>query len=188
MFKQLLMSKHNSILKSNKHPIFNKDSRFNKKHGAFAISIEILVTLIMFTQITAFTFYSMRVMNGQRYLQTILYASAVQGSRWGGNNTNAWKNATGKEQSISDWYTNKLQGSYSDFSPVLTITPDKIDSSMQVSATLSYQWPPFFQSGAKVMGSNGSGISGQTNQASWMGGRKQIQVKIPSIMKNGTLL
>jgi len=73
MLKQLLMSKHNSILKSNKHPIFNKDSRFNKKHGAFAISIEILVTLIMFTQITAFTFYSMRVMNGQRYLQTILY-------------------------------------------------------------------------------------------------------------------
>lgn len=175
MLKELLMSDHGS--KRNKFSL-------KQNHKGFAISIEILLTMVMFTQITAFTFYSIRVMNGQRFLSTILYNSAVQASKWGGNDTKAWHSATGYAQTISTFYSNKISSSYKQFNPTLTITPDKItDNNVEITTTLSYSWPSFFKSGAIVNSGNV-----KVDNSTWMNKRVTQTVKINSIMNPGKLL
>lgn len=175
MLKELLMSDHSS-----QHNKFS----FKQNHKGFAISIEILLTMVMFTQITAFTFYSIRVMNGQRFLSTILYNSAVQASKWGGNDTKAWHNATGHAETISTFYSNKISSSYQQFNPVLNITPDRItDNNVEITTTLSYSWPSFFKSGAIV---NSGKV--KVDNSTWMNNRVNQTVKINSIMNPGKLL
>lgn len=62
-----------------------------EEHTGFVITFEVMATLFMFCVFTVLTLYILRVMNIQRYMNTVMTSTAAQASRWGGFYTNAYK-------------------------------------------------------------------------------------------------
>lgn len=154
----------------------------NQKHKGFAMTLEVLATLFMLTVLVNLTLYNIRVMNVQRYFNTILTSTAAQASRWGGVNTRAYKVNVLAIDLLSD-AKSELVKVAPDYSPNITGTPDKIKSnSEKITITIYYRLPSVFSTNSKVSSLSGSQVD------MYNGNTKTMSISVHSIMESGNLL
>lgn len=154
----------------------------NEEHGGFAVTIEVLCTLIMFTTFLNFTLYFLRVMDVQRYMNTVMTSTAAQASRWGGANTKAYRDNI---SNVPLLVTAQGQLNYvaSDFNPVITGTPDKISNNGdKITICINYSLPPVFSTMSKVNGFSSSYDAYNKTR------NMRMQISVNSIMEAGKLL
>lgn len=121
-----------------------------QKHKGYAITFEVICTLLMFITFITMTLYVLRVMNVQRFMNTVMTSAAAQASRWGGNYTKAYAINVGKDpiQAIAQEQLNTIAG---DFRPEIVISPEKITSNNDtITVVISYRLPPIFRTMSKI--------------------------------------
>lgn len=97
-------------------------SILNEKHSGFAITIEVIVTLAMCCIFLTCTLYILKVMNVQRYMNTVMTSTATQASRWGGVNTKTYRNNV-SSTSLINQAQSQLDLIASNFNPKITGSP-----------------------------------------------------------------
>lgn len=150
----------------------------NDEHSGFAVTLEVICTLVIVTMFVIMTTYILGVMNVQRYMNTAMTSAAAEASRWGGNYTDAYKKNSSQSDSISVCTYNQLKDLpfVSDVS--VSITPISISYDLQpITVTVSYRYANTFASVGRV---------GATNM--FDSNKKTISVTVYSIMKSGDLL
>lgn len=157
-------------------------SILNSKHQGFAMTLEVLAALFMITVLINLTLYNIRVMNVQRYFNTILTSTAAEASRWGGVNTRAYK----ANVSTTDLLTtakSQLQEVAPDYKSSITGTPDKIsNNSDKITITIYYSLPSVFSTHSKVTSLDGSQVDMYDSNV------KKMSISIGSVMESGDLL
>lgn len=190
--KRILNSKHDSNLLSDEQA--NKITRkmgFKKKHSGFVISLEVMLSLLIFTQFSNYTMYVMRIMNAERYISTILTSTASQAARWGGNNTKAFKNNSGNSGlTIQNIAQKQLDTQVSGFGATVSVTPETISGDTSpnniVTVQVSYTYPSAWNMQSKII--DGTGKSHDAGVGISDGSRRSKTIKMPSIMEYGKLL
>ena len=160
----------------------NINNILNEEHGGFAITLEVIATLAMMCVFLTMTLYFLRVMNVQRYMNTVMTSTAAQASRWGGVNTKAYSENISSTPLL---ITARQQLNYAatDFNPIITGTPDKITSNGQkITITVKYSLPPVFSTMSNVNGVSSS--YNMYNQTRNM----RMSISVNSIMESGKLL
>lgn len=150
---------------------------FNEEREGFAITLEVLVTLVVITMFLTMNLYILRVMNVQRYMNTILTSTAAEASRWGGTNSNAYRKnvsstplleiANAQLNAVAPGYNCHISGS-----------PETITSNGEkITITITYQLPSVFQTMSMVGGTN-----------MYLTGTRTMSIAVNSIMSPGSLL
>ena len=159
-------------------------SKFKEtEHEGFATTLEVIVTLAIMTTFLCLTLYILEVMNVQRYMNTVLTSTAAQAARWGGVNSNAYRNNVSSTPLITS-AQNQLNSVASDYGAIITGGPNKITNNNQkITLRISYQLPNAFHSISKVTSPDGSQYDmwEKTKNMS-------MQVSVNSIMEAGKLL
>ena len=158
----------------------------NKEHSGFAITLEVLATLFMFTVFMSIILYTIRTMNVQRYMNTILTSTASSVSRWGGYNTQAYKNNVNSTENLLQTAQKQLEvvAPLADWGSIITCdTPSITGNNQYITVKISYHLPPVFQDMSKVTALSGDqyDMYNKTNNLS-------MSISIKSIMKYGNLL
>lgn len=155
----------------------------NDEHNGFAVTLEVLATLFMFTMFMCTTFYILRVMNVQRYMNTILTSTAAEASRWGGTNTNAYRLNVDTTPALVK-AQQELNYLCLDYGATITGGPSTINAiGDPITIQISYHLPPVFQTFGKVTALDGS----QTDMyatTNYLG----MQITVYSIMSPSKLL
>lgn len=161
----------------------NLKTELNKEHYGFAICLEVIVTLAMIFIFLNMNLYVLRVMNVQRYMNTVMTSTAAQAARWGGADSEAYaKNISSTP--LLKTAQNQLNMVAMDFSPKISATPDKIkNSGDEITVTIKYHLPPVFSTMSKVYSSSGDSFN-MYNKTRNM----KMQIKVRSIMEAGKLL
>ncbi len=150
----------------------------NDEHSGFAVTLEVICTLVIITMFVIMTTYILGVMNVQRYMNTAMTSAAAEASRWGGNYTEAYKKNSSHTASISLCTYNQLKNLPFVRDVSVSITPTKITyDSQPITVTISYRYANAFAS---------VGMVGNTNM--FDGNKKTISVTVYSVMKSGDLL
>lgn len=153
-----------------------------EKHQGFAMTLEVLATLFMLTVLINLTLYNIRVMNVQRYFNTILTSTAAQASRWGGTDTNAYRVNVSNENLLSI-ARRQLVEVAPDYHPSIVGSPDKIRSdSDKITVTIYYKLPSVFSTKSKVTAVDGSQVDMFDSKY------KSMTISIGSVMGSGELL
>lgn len=153
-----------------------------QKHKGYAITFEVICTLLMFITFITMTLYVLRVMNVQRFMNTVMTAAAAQASRWGGNYTRAYEMNVGKDpiQAIAQ---NQLNTIARDFEPEIKISPEKITlDDDTITVVISYRLPPIFGTMSKI---NLPGVSYDMYDKTK---DMEMSLTVRSIMRPGPLL
>ena len=154
-----------------------------EEHAGFAITLEVLATLFMITMFISFTLYFLRVMDVQRFMNTVLTSTAEQASRWGGVNSNAYKNNISNEPLLTTAQT-QLNSIASDFNPKISGTPDKInEDGDKITVKITYSLPKIFSTMSKVNSIDGNSIDTYSTLKNL-----HMQISVNSIMESGALL
>lgn len=152
------------------------------KHQGFAMTLEVMATLFMITVMINLTLYNMRVMNVQRYFNTILTSTAAQASRWGGTNTKAYK-ANVSNVDLLTTARQQLIEVAPDYNPSIYGTPEKIrKDSDKITITINYRLPSVFSTYSKVHSLNGKPVEMYSSST------KSMSISINSVMGSGDLL
>lgn len=114
-----------------------------RKRKSFVATIEVMVTLVLITMMSSLTLYSIRVMDVQRYMNTVLTNSIAEASRWGGFDTLPYQNNVGGG-TILGKAQNDLNRFAPDFHPKITGSPNKIGSTTVVQGRIDYHLPPVY--------------------------------------------
>lgn len=163
---------------------FKNKSILNEEHSGFAITLEVIATLVMLCIFLNLTLYILRVMNVQRYMNTVMTATATQASRWGGINSNAYhNNVSSTPLLVSAQY--QLTYVANGFNAVIGGSPDKISNNGdKITIWIDYTLPSVFQTSgmSKVSGVNESHDMYDKTKI------MRISVTVNSIMEAGKLL
>lgn len=152
------------------------------KHQGFAMTLEVLATLFMLTTLINLTLYNIRVMNVQRYFNTILTATAAQASRWGGMDTKAYR-ANVSNVNLLTIARQQLVEVAPDYSPSIVGNPNRISSdSEKIHVTIYYRLPSVFSTHSKVTALDGSQAEMYSSNV------KSMSISIGSVMGSGDLL
>ena len=166
----------------NKNIKENFNSLINEEHAGFAITLEVMATLFMLFAFISFTLYFLRVMNVQRFMNTVLTSTAEQASRWGGVDSNAYRENVA-DNSLLNIATHELKEVAPDFNPSINGTPDKISNDGdKITITISYGLPEAFKNLSKVTSLEDQYDMYNVTQSMHM------QVSVNSIMEAGVLL
>ena len=153
-----------------------------EEHNGFAITLEVIATLAMMTVFLVTTLYILRVMNVQRYMNTVLTSTAAQASRWGGVNSKAFRDNISSTPLL---VTAQEQLNYvaPDFNAKISGNPSKISYNGEtITIRISYGLPPVFDTMSKVNVPTGSyNLYNQTRNM-------KMSVTVHSIMEAGKLL
>lgn len=157
-------------------------SILNEKHSGFAITIEVIVTLAMCCIFLTCTLYILKVMNVQRYMNTVMTSTATQASRWGGVNTKTYRNNV-SSTSLINQAQSQLDLIASNFNPKITGSPNTIASSNQkITIKIEYSLPNAFEALSTVNNTSGSyDMYTKTRDMN-------MQISVYSIMEPGKLL
>lgn len=160
-----------------------KKSFLNEEHEGFALEFEVIATLFMMTVFIVVILYTTRVMNVQRYMNTVLTSTAATASRWGGTNTNAYRTNVSNTPLLS---TAQQQLNYiaGDYNPKISGYPDKIslDSDL-ITVKITYSLPSIFSTTGKVQSVDGSSYD-MYNILKDL----SMSVQVNSVMNSGKLL
>lgn len=154
----------------------------NEEHAGFAVTLEVLATLSMICVFVNFILYFLRVMDTQRYMNTVMTSTAAQASRWGGTNTKAYSENISSTPLIT---TSQQQLNYvaADFNAVITGSPAKITyDSQPITISIRYSLPSVFSTMSKVNGVGGSYDMYRDTRD------MRMSVTVNSIMEAGNLL
>lgn len=157
-----------------------------QEHGGFATTLEFLLSLVLITMFVTMNLYIVRVMNTQRFMNTVLTSTAAQASRWGGVDTEAYKlnvssvglikNAQNQLNKIAPGYGGSADGNC----PKIWGTPNKIAKNGDtITLTIRYKLPSVFNTMSRV---------GTYDMSSGIGGYLYMTVEVRSIMGAGKLL
>lgn len=121
----------------------------NEEHDGFAISLEVLVTLVSITTFITFTLFFLQVMNVQRYMNTVLTSTAIQAAKYGGTDTNAYRINVSNSKPLMTSAQEALNLYASPYNPRISGSPTKITNANQnITIVLTYSLPsPFSQFG-----------------------------------------
>lgn len=178
-----MIAKINGI-KSNARKSLNKcNDIINEEHAGFAVTLEVLATLSMLVAFLNATLYILRVMDVQRYMNTVLTSTAAQAARWGGTDSKAYKDNV-SETSLLDNARQQLKHVVSDFGPFIDGNPPKITYNGQpITITIEYNLPSVFSTMSKV-----NGIDGNSYDMYEKTKKMKMQVTVNSVMEAGKLL
>lgn len=158
----------------------------NKEHAGFAVTFEVMFTLVLITTFLSFTLYFLRVMDVQRFMNTVMTSTAEQASRWGGVNSTAYKKNISNTPLLTT-AQNQLNYIARDFNPIITGSPNKIANNDDlITIKITYKLPPIFNTMSKVYGfdSNSASYENLGSQLNDM----SMQISVHSIMESGKLL
>ena len=154
----------------------------NEEQGGFAITLEVIATLAMMCTFLTTTLYLLRVMNVQRYMNTVMTTTAAEASRWGGGNTRAYRENISSTP-LKTTAQQQLYYAARDFNPIITISPDVVRlNSEKITVRIKYSLPPVFSTMSNV--SNITGSYDMYNKTRNM----NMHVSVNSIMESGKLL
>lgn len=163
-----------------KHSI---DNILVNEHAGFAVTLEVLVTLVMMFTFLIMTLYFLRVMDVQRYMNTVMTSTAAQASRWGGVNSNAYRVNVSTTPLITT-AQQQLQYVASDFNPVITGSPNKITyNGQKITIKIKYSLPSVFSTASKVYSPSSGSYDMYTKTRNM-----SMSVSVNSIMEAGKLL
>jgi hypothetical protein len=161
-------------------------SLLQEEHGGFAITFEVLCTITMMFMFFFLILFVMMVMNGQRYMNTVLTSSAAEAARWGGVDTRPYSVNVGGTKLI-DNAQNQLNQVVPEFNAVISGTPAKISTDGElITLRVVYHLPPFWAGIGVVNGPDSSFDFYQSLERSGTG--LSMEVSVRSIMKAGRLL
>lgn len=160
-------------------------SALNEEHSGFAITFEVLCTIEMIFMFFFLILFVLMLMNGQRYMNTVITSSASEASRWGGVNSMAYSANVGGTSLIQN-AQNQLDLVVPEFNATISGSPDKISYDGQlITIRINYHLPPFWAGIGMVNSMNGSfdfysSMEGSTGLS--------MEISVHSIMKSGRLL
>lgn len=154
-----------------------------EEHDGFAVTLEVLATLCMLVVFLNMTLYVLRVMDVQRYMNTVMTSTAAQAARWGGTDTKAYKTNVSSTPLMTT-AQQQLNYAAADFNPVITGTPAKITyDSQPITISVRYGLPSVFATMSKV-----NGVDGRNYDMYSVTRNMSMQVSVSSIMEAGKLL
>lgn len=154
-----------------------------ENHNGFAITLEVLATLAMMCVFINFTLYMIRVMNVQRYMNTVMTSTAAQAARWGGANSKAYKDNV---STVPLMQTAQSQLKYvaEDFNPVISGSPEKIENNGdKITITIKYGLPDVFSTMSNI-----NSVSGKNYDMFEKTKEMKMQIVVNSVMEAGKLL
>ena len=154
----------------------------NEEHAGFAITFEVLITLTMIFTFLFLTLFVLMVMNGQRFMNTVLTSTAAQAARWGGVNTKAYALNVGGKTILAEAQA-KLNEIVPEFNAIITGSPNRISSDGDfIIIKISYQLPNAWRSIGVVQTPRRSYdmFSDLRNM--------HMEIRVRSVMKAGRLL
>jgi hypothetical protein len=160
-----------------------------EEHCGYALTLEVIATLAMASMMITLCLFIVRVMNVQRYMNTVMTSTAADAARWGGNFTKAYRmnvssvplHKVAKDQLdyvAPDFFTQEDDG--------ISVTPDFISYDDEpIVVTIQYSLPPgvFDTTMSRVNSVSGKSVNLYTKLQ-----RMQMRVKVYSIMNGGKLL
>lgn len=157
-------------------------SQLKQEHGGFAVTLEVLATLVMLFVFLIMILYFLRVMDVQRYMNTVMTSTAAQAARWGGVDSKAYEDNISSTPLLTTAQS-QLNLVASDFGAVITGSPDKISYDAQkINIRVSYHLPSVFSTMSKVNGLDSSYDAYNATR------NMSMQVNVNSIMESGRLL
>ena len=154
----------------------------NEDHAGFAITLEVLATIYMLFMFVTFTLYFLRVMDVQRFMNTVMTSTAEQSARWGGVNSNAYKSNISTEPLLIT-AQRQLNEIAADYNPSISGSPDKIQNDGdEITIKISYGLPPIFSTMSKVNSLKGSYDAYEVTR------NMSMKISVNSIMESGVLL
>lgn len=141
---------------------------FNRERKGYAITFEVLITIVLMTMFLNATTWVLTTINTQRFINTTLISTAVSIAKWGGTNSKAYAVNGVSEDLIktSQTYLNKYAPS---FNVKIKGEPKVITpSNNEVSCSVEWTYPKIF------------GIQ--------ISNRQSKTIKLEGIMQPGSLL
>lgn len=153
------------------------------EHAGFAITLEVFATLVMMTIFLTCTLYMLRVMNTQRFMNTVLTSTASEASRWGGVNTTAYHDANPSSPLLLKTAQDELDTIAPAFNSTITGSPGKITNNGDpITITIIYHLPSVFSTMSDVNGPSGSyNMFTETKDM-------HMSITVNSVMEAGRLL
>lgn len=135
---------------------YNIKKELAAEHGGFAITFEVLCTFSMMFMMLFFILFVMMVMNGQRYMNTVLTTTAAEAARWGGVNSRAYIVNISNESLLTS-AQNQLNAVVPEFNARIGGVPNYITyDGQKITLWIQYSLPPFWASIGTVSGTNGN--------------------------------
>ena len=156
----------------------------NEEHNGFATTLEVMLTLVVIVMFLTLNLFILKVMNVQRFMNTVLTTTAAEGSRWGGLETNIYRENSRSEITLLEQANQNLESYFKDdlyeiYQPKLSGT-SKINDDRQVTVTINYYIPaPFID----LINWNGD-----NNNKAVLGNEREMSVTVTSIVEPGILL
>ena len=160
----------------------------NEEHNGFAITFEVLCTLFMIFTMFFLILFVLMVMNGQRFMNTVLTTTAAEAARWGGMNSRAYTVNVGGNNLRTE-AQNQLNSVVPEFGAIINGSPNYITTDgQQITVYIQYQLPSPWHVIGRVNGA-GQGYSGGYDMYSALSSRPLgMTIRVNSIMKSGRLL
>ena len=175
----------------------------NEEHNGFAITFEVLCTLFMIFTMFFLILFVLMVMNGQRFMNTVLTTTAAEAARWGGVDSRAYsvnvggaKLLTEAQNQLNNVVNNGSPSNLSGFRATIGGSPAYIQSDGdQITVYIRYHLPSPWHAIGVVQSAGGNGREVNTHQQSTdlynkieNSGGLGMTIRVNSIMKSGRLL
>lgn len=127
---------------------FKLNQNLRNKRKGYAITLEVLITVLAIVTIINATTYIIATFNTQRYMDTVLTSTITQIAKWGGTNSNAYKannmdydvikNAQDElDRKVAPMFNAKIKGG-----------PEKINrNNTKVYVQMTWRYPGIFNYG-----------------------------------------
>lgn len=163
------------------HKKFKKE--LCSEHNGFAVTLEALATIVMLFVFLIMILYFLRVMDVQRYMNTVMTSTAAQASRWGGVDSKAYEDNISTTPLLTTAQS-QLDLVASDFGARISGNPSKIShDGDQITVKITYHLPPVFSTMSQVHSISGNSYDSYSQLANM-----SMQVSVDSIMEAGRLL
>lgn len=165
----------------------------NEQHAGFAVTLEVMCTLVMMFMFIFMIIFFMMVMNVQRFMNTVLTTTAAEASRWGGTETRAYQINVGgtnlidsAQQMLDNVINYDSNGNPTGFFATISGTPNKIShDGDEVLITINYHLPsPWKTLGIVSSNSQSTDVYSRMEGTSGM----EMSIRVKCIMKSGGLL
>jgi len=151
------------------------------EHAGFAITLEVLCTLVMMFTMLFLVLFLIMVMNAQRFMNTVLTTTAAEASRWGGVPSRAYELNVGGTPLLTS-SQQKLNATVPEYHAVITGYPNSITYNGQpVTVTVTYHIPTLWNFGKVHIGNAVANVDNTVRNLS-------MTVRVASNMGAGGLI
>ena len=146
---------------------------FNKEKHGFTATFEIMLLALLVTLFIGYIVYAVTLYNQKRYFSMVATNTCIEASRYGGNNSKAYKLEVDTNKSIADNANAALQkATVPGFNATISVSDINYSTDM-VNVVLTYNFLSGNQWWDTVTG---------------LGGSRSVSVSVPSLVQYGKLL